>query len=197
MQGIKMQSVLQSHGKTWASISWIMSVAHVNDSCSTQSSGTIISMIELSVVTISGNKTDAQVNVIHTCSDHLFEMANYQYTFWRPIHATKMRQMHGLQYIAHDSICKMNIVYYRCGILCVDLPLACACVSASLIGMNVCKCLAKWITAIYTMLRFCIQYWQATTTTLVTWEISRMSLNKESDKTMQIGDIYEWTCHQH
>ena len=59
----------------------IMSVAHVNDSCSTQSSGTIISMIELSVVTISGNKTDAQVNVIHTCSDHLFEMANYQYTF--------------------------------------------------------------------------------------------------------------------
>jgi len=98
MQGIKMQSVrLQSHWKTWASISWIMSVAHVNNSCSTQSSGTIISMIELSVVTISGNKTDAQVDVIHTCSDHLFEMANYQYTFWRPIHATKMRQMHGLE----------------------------------------------------------------------------------------------------
>lgn len=37
----------------------------------------------------------------------------------------------------------MNIVYYRCGILCVDLPLACACVSASLVGMYVCKCLAK------------------------------------------------------
>lgn len=188
MQGIKMKSVLQSHGKTWASISWIMSVDHVNDSCSTQSSGTIVSMIELS-----SNKTDAQVDMIHTCSDHLFEMVNYQYTFWRPVHATKMSHMHGLQYIARDSLCKMNIVYCRCGILCVDLPLACACVSASLVGMYVCKCLAKWIIAIilYIMLCYCIQYWQATTTILVTWEISRILLNKESDKTMQIGDMNE------
>lgn len=59
---------------------------HVSGSCERfmqhrVASGTIMSMIELSVVTISSNKTDAQVDMIHTCSDHLFEMANYQYTF--------------------------------------------------------------------------------------------------------------------